>query len=278
MADLHHTEITAGAATPACWMLVLHGIYGSGQNWRTFARKLTARRPDWGLVLVDLRKHGQSQDLPGPHTVAAAAADLQALAGALTGRGQAVRAVFGHSFGGKVALAYRAAAGPRLMQTWVIDATPSARPEARDDSHNTVAQVLNMLSELPSSFRSRDDFVRQVQERGFAPALGQWLAMNLEHRDGEYVSRIDVAAMDELLRDYYQLDSWPAVESGPGEVHVVVAGKSTAISPDDRRRLADLAARDARISTTVIEDSGHWVHIEALDTLLEVVASGLPRC
>lgn len=257
---------------------MLHGIYGSGQNWRTFARNLVARRPDWGLVLVDLRKHGQSQDAPGPHTLATAAADLDVLARVLGAQGKPVRALLGHSFGGKVALAYRGHAGPELMATWVIDASPSARPHALDEPDNTVGQVLAMLQELPASFARREDFVRLAEARGFARPIGQWLAMNLERQQSAYVWRLDARAMEELLRDYYRLDIWPRVESGPGEVHFVVAGRSSAVSAEDRARLDELGRARSSVHVTVIKESGHWVHMEAPDELLDMVASALPRC
>src|SRR5690349_9989101 len=84
-----------------------HGIFGSGGNWRSIARKLVERRPRWGAVLVDLRGHGRSESGDPPHTVEAAAADLRALDQKLWGEGRAVRAALGHSLGGKVVLALR---------------------------------------------------------------------------------------------------------------------------------------------------------------------------
>lgn len=279
----HHVLVTGDGATPARWMLVLHGIYGSGANWRTFARKLVGQRPDWGMVLVDLRMHGSSLAAPPPHTVQAAAQDLDRLAGELAGRGHRVEAVCGHSFGGKVALAYRASQKERsdeqLAQTWVIDSSPSARPGAMDEPDNIVANVLAMLTDLPASFASRNEFVTTVRERGFPDAIGHWLAMNLERgpgTDGGYRSRLDPGAMNTLLRDYHALDGWPMLSDGPGRVHVVVAGKSNSLLAADRARLAELAARHDSIDVTTIESSGHWVHIEAPDALLETIASGLP--
>ena len=50
---LAHALVTAPSATPAYWMLFLHGILGSGPNWRTFAKQVVAERPDWGAVLED---------------------------------------------------------------------------------------------------------------------------------------------------------------------------------------------------------------------------------
>lgn len=258
-------------------MLVLHGIYGSGANWRTFARKLVERRPDWGMVLVDLRMHGRSQDAPPPHTVTAAAADLGALTGALAARCRPVRAVCGHSFGGKVALAFRASpAGRDLLQTWVLDVSPSASPGALEDPDNTVTRVLRMMAALPPWFASRDAFVQHVTGQGFEPMLGHWLAMNLERADSGYRFGLDVAAMEQLLRDFHALDAWPMLEAGPGAAHVVIAGASPAVSPADRRRLEALEAAGAAVTVSVIPNASHWLHIDALEPLLDLVAGALP--
>lgn len=257
-------------------MLVLHGIYGSGANWRTFSRRLGERRPDWGFVLVDLRMHGQSQGAPPPHTVDAAAADLHALTEQLAREGKAVRAVCGHSFGGKVALQYRARWGQAaLAQTWVLDASPSPRPGAVDAAEGTVFQVLRMLSQLPASFASREDFMERVRAHGFPRALAQWLAMNLDRHDDAFRSRLDPAAMEQLLRSYCALDAWPALTTGPGAVHMVIAGKSDIVDAADRARLAALATAGAAVHATTIPHAGHWLHIDATDALLDVLAGSL---
>src|SRR5688500_19013260 len=133
MAGLAVASVTASeGASPGRWFVFLHGILGSGANWRTFARQIVAARPEWGALLVDLRLHGESRDLLPPHTLAAAARDV---ALAVEARGGGVRAVLGHSFGGKVAIALAgelagAANGP-LDDLFVVDSTPGARPDRR---------------------------------------------------------------------------------------------------------------------------------------------------
>lgn len=273
----HHNLVTAAGAAPAQWMLVLHGIYGSGGNWRTFAGKLVERCPDWGLALVDLRMHGRSQDAPPPHTVAAAAADLGALAEHLGAQGKPVRAVMGHSFGGKVALLFRhGPAGPGLRHTFVLDASPSALPDALDAESNTVAQVLRMLHALPPRFAGRREFVAHVTAQGFAPMLAQWLAMNLEPaQGGGYAMRLDPAAMEALLRDFHGLDAWPALASGPGAAHVIIAGASPVIGASDRARLEALRAGGAAVTVDEIPGASHWLHVDSLDALLALVVAAL---
>src|SRR5688572_9566667 len=101
-------------------LLITHGIYGSGANWRAIARKVTEQRRDWGVVLVDLRGHGRSELCDPPHDLAPCDGDLRALIDEVPG----IEAIARHSFGGKVLLATRALA-PAVRQTRMFDASPS---------------------------------------------------------------------------------------------------------------------------------------------------------
>ena len=130
MATLHHEIVEAPGSAPTRQMLLLHGIYGAGRNWGTIARRLVRARPDWRVVLVDLRSHGQSPRL-APHTIDCCAADLLDLEDHL---GSPADAVLGHSFGGKVALVYgrQRAGGSRAAakkKSWNVT-SGSSRPLA----------------------------------------------------------------------------------------------------------------------------------------------------
>jgi pimeloyl-ACP methyl ester carboxylesterase len=224
-----------------------------------------AARPDLGAVLVDLRMHGRSQGAPPPHTVEAAAGDLVRLAAAL---GLPLAAVVGHSFGGKVALALRGQLP--LAQTWVLDSTPGARAEPKDDP-DSAQHVLDTLRTLPAAFAERAAFASAITSRGFSRALADWLAMNLEPSDGGgYRLRLDLDAVGALLADYYECDLWPALEKGPGEAHLVIAARSRALDQEDRRRAGQLPIRVHTI------DAGHWLHMEAPDALVALFSDQLP--
>lgn len=245
-------------------MLLTHGIYGAGSNWRGIARKLVERRPDWGVILVDLRQHGRSEPGDPPHTIIAAAEDLRPIIG------PDVAAIAGHSFGGKVVLAARAFAPPTLHQTWMLDSSPSAR-SAEDSS---VVRVLELMERLPRTWARRDDFVAAVIAEGHSQALAQWLAMNvIPDATGQLALRLDLPAIRALLDSYYATDLWdvaldPAL---PGTLEVVIADRSRTLSAADRARLA---AAPPHVHVNVV-DADHWLHIEAPGPVVELFASRL---
>jgi pimeloyl-ACP methyl ester carboxylesterase len=247
-------------------MILTHGMYGTGSNWRGIARKVNARRPAWGIVLVDLRLHGRSEAGEPPHTVAACAEDLAALIGELGD----IRIVAGHSFGGKVAMATRDATP--LVQTWILDSTPSARPAAIAEPTNTVVGVLEMMRRLPRQWDKRDSFAAAIMAEGHGPALAQWLAMNLVPAAGAYELRLDLDALHALLVDYYAIDLWSSILAPRGDVEMVVAERSTTVSAVDRDRLA---SAPSHVHTHYVA-ADHWLHMEAPDAVVELFATHLP--
>ncbi|HVV84637.1 MAG TPA: alpha/beta fold hydrolase, partial [Kofleriaceae bacterium] len=193
--------------------------------------------------------------------------------------GRPVQAALGHSFGGKCVLALRGT-GAALAQTWVLDASPSARPGAWPDAwegpDNEVRDVWASLVALDRPWPRRDDFVAAMQARGHTAALAQWLAMNLVPDGGALRLRLDLPAIRELVLDYLRVDLWSALTDPAlaGDVHVVVAARSNVIGADDRARLAALPPA-ARVHTHTL-DAGHWLHLDAPGPLVDLLAAELP--
>jgi pimeloyl-ACP methyl ester carboxylesterase len=256
---LNHVRVTAPGATPDRWMLLLHGMLGSASNWRSFAQRLTGDVPDLGAVGVDLRMHGASQGFPAPHTLDSAAGDLTALEPHLPGP---VRAVLGHSFGGKVALAYARARGEALTNLFLVDSNPGVR-EGGQGSETTLA-VLSLLESMPRRFDNREAFIEKVESAGFDRGLAQWLAMNLDRGDKGFSLKHDLGALRCLLEDYLRQDLWPVLEELPSSVRVtlIVGGRSQVMDQGSLERLRVLCARRPRWNVVVLPSAGHWVHVD----------------
>ncbi len=262
---LHSERIMAPDATPARWLLVLHGVFGSGANWRLFMRALSREVPACGFVLVDLRGHaGSAFGAPPPHDIASAARDLLAFEG--------IDGVVGHSLGGKVALAYAALRADALDQVWVLDTQPGARA-TRDGPTD---KVLSLLASLPETFDDRAAFVRAVEAGGQPRAIAQWLAMNLRREGEVYRLQLDLTAIGDLLTDHFRQDLWPEIERPDRRraLHLVVGRRSFVWQPGDDARLQRVAGPRVHVHTL---DAGHWVHTDAPDALQALMRDAFSR-
>ena len=248
-------------------MLLLHGIYGAGRNWGSVARRLVRVRPEWSIVLVDLRSHGRSPRLD-PHTVGACADDLGRLEEHLGG---AADAVLGHSFGGKVALVHarRRAVGPG--QLWVIDSAPGA-----GRAGGGAWRMLGVLRRHPGPFGSRAEAVAAVEGEGYSPLVANWMAINAVRGEEGWGGRLDPDEMEAYLRDYFRVDAWDVVESPPPgtTIHFVKALGSSVLAEADVARIDAAGRRTGRVVLHEAE-GGHWLNTDNPDAVQALLAAGL---
>ena len=232
-----------GRGPPA---LVLHGLFGSGTNWRTIARRLAPRLE---CHLVDQRNHGRSPHARGMG-YPALAADVLAYLDA----NRLDRAGFiGHSMGGKTAMTLALSAPERVRWLVVADIAPAPSPS----DHRPILEALRALA--PDTLASR-----AAADAALAPSipdsgLRQFLLQNLVHGDGGLRWRIDLEAIAEALPD---LTGFPPIAPGTayrGSTLFLRGERSDYVTERHESRIGALFPR-ASIDT--IADAGHWLHAE----------------
>lgn len=275
-----HVDVHApGLTEPREVAFLLHGILGSGTNWRSFVRRLVADHPTWLFVLVDLRNHGDSVGALAPHTVAACAADLAALA---DHRGFEPSLVCGHSFGGKVGAVYAREHAQDLDELWLLDAPISAIPTGSDHpSVHEIERVMAALRDVRLPLPSRGALVEALSARGLSDSIGQWMTTNLRLGPGGYQWRFDLPAIEAMLADYYTVDAWDVLESPPNhlDIHAVRGGQSDRIDDASLARLERLG-EGGRVHLHTLADAGHWIHVDdpaGLATLLDTALTRISR-
>lgn len=260
----------APGATPTHTAFLLHGILGSRRNWRTMARTLVRAHPDWQVVLVDLRCHGDSKAPPPPHTLAACAEDLRYLADEVADPS----VIIGHSFGGKVAMTYAREHGEGLEECWVLDATPEAGYPAADVD-NEVLEVLETLEQIVMPLEEREDVIDILEGKGFSTMLARWMTTNLEAGPhGGFVWRFDLDGVRELLGSYYTEDLMPFLAAPGCDVHIVRAGRSNRWTPE---LVHTLETMSSRVHTQEIANAGHWLHVDAPKVVASLLGDALRR-
>ena len=259
MSELLHTRVGEGPQPLA----LLHGFLGSGRNLATLGRGLARGAPQYSVYTFDLPGHGGSPPLP-PH------ADLGTLASALLGAARELAqppwALVGHSLGGRLALKAALLEPTAVAHLTVLDITPSTLPPGGE-----TARVVKALVGAPEAAPGREAFRTWFTRAGLAPALTDWLLLNLA-RDGDQLRwRIDREAMVALYPQINAEDLWPAVEArGRCGLHVLRGGLSSYVSDADRRRLE---AAGARVDT--IDGAGHFVHVDRPAETLDRILKGL---
>ncbi|XP_050226424.1 uncharacterized protein LOC126676294 [Mercurialis annua] len=278
------------SSSSASTAFILHGLLGSGRNWRSFSRNLSSSlSSEWRTVLVDLRNHGKSADietLSPPHDMYNAAKDLSNL---IVSKGwDWPDVVVGHSMGGKVALQFalscaRGDYGHSVSlpkQLWVLDSVPGeVSPESSDGD---VEKVLKTLQGLPPSVPSRRWLVNHMIELGFSKSLSEWLGSNLKKSGEQETWAFNLEGAIQMFNSYRETSYWSLLEHPPKgmEIGIVVAEKSDRWQPDVIERLERLANREGsetegKVSLHVLPNSGHWVHVDNPKGLLEIVAPKL---
>ena len=237
------TSTVVGRGRPA---LVLHGLFGSGTNWRSIARRL---EPRLECHLVDQRNHGRSPHARGM-AYPALAADVLAY---LDAHGINRAGIIGHSMGGKAAMTLALTAPERVRWLVVADIAPASSPS----DHRP---VLDALRALPLEFLA----TRGAADAALAPALPdpglrQFLLQNLVSEGTRLRWRIDLAAISEALPD---LTGFPPTTRGAvyeGPTLFLRGDRSDYVAHRHEPRIRTLFPF-ATIAT--IEDAGHWLHAE----------------
>ena len=235
-------------------IIILHGLFGSGDNWRSIGRSLADQ---FSVYLVDLRNHGRSPWHPD-HTYPAMAGDVLEL---LDRQGIERAHIVGHSMGGKTAM-YLALRHPhRVEKLIVVDIAPKKYDAIFGD-------IIKWLRSLPLyKLKSRTNALAYLLQ--FLPQKGivQFLLKNLV-RDGEnWRWRVNLDAIEAHLGE---LNDWPDVGNArfEGPTLFVRGKQSDYIQPEDYPRIRHYFPK-ARFVT--IANAGHWVHADQPDVFVRTV-------
>jgi len=240
-------------------LLILHGLFGSGGNWRSVARELSTT---YQVVCVDLRNHGAS-----PWADSMAYAEMAADVLAVIERERLREpTVMGHSMGGKTAMAL-ALLYPQVASRLIL---VDIAPVAYADRLSPFAEAMRGIDMLAAGSRS------EIQQR-LASALPDasavpFLMQNLVSRNSHFDWRVNLAG---IAASIHQLSDFPAELRGlqfAGPVHVIAGGRSDYVEHVDGR---DYQPMFPKIRLDVIDSAGHWVHAEEPKRFLALLHSAL---
>ncbi|KAI9220528.1 Alpha/Beta hydrolase protein [Blastocladiella britannica] len=257
-------------ATP---VVILPGLYGSKQNWRSVSKSLAtaAQRP---VLPVDLRNHGASPHSPFMSYAAMADDVLATLASELPVGNNGAAVLIGHSMGGRVAMLAAATHPESVAQLVVVDVSPVAAPAGA----NTMAGYLEALAgaERLGATRRRDADTYLAAHGVSDPAIRAFLLTNLvANGDGTALrSRINIPALREFVADMWDF-TLPTTAADTSVVYagptLFVRGGRSGYLPD--AHLPALARMFPQAQVATMDGCGHWPHAERPAEFVSIVTS-----
>ena len=226
--------------------VVLHGLFGSGKNWRSFAGSL---EDDFQVWTLDARNHGDS-----PHADSMSYQQMAEDVARFFVENELENVVLlGHSMGGKTAMQLALQFPDRIAALIVVDIAPVCY----DHLHKQL-KLIEAMQELDlAGEMSRSEIEKKLAVKIPEKRLLSFLMTNLNRQNGQFQWRIGLeqiaAGMQELL-NYPELKS---VFKGPVQF---IGGENSAYLKFEYHALIRKYFPESRI--TMLENCGHWLHVE----------------
>jgi esterase len=253
--NLHFEAVGEGPS-----LIILHGLLGSADNWRSMSRRLGAH---YKVFAVDLRNHGRS-----PHSdifdYDVMIADLREFM-----EQQALRRsmLLGHSIGGKVAMQFAIDYPEQVDRLVIVDIAP----KPYEPSQRYILQALRSLD--LTRYKSFADVDAALAADVSHQSLRQFLLKNLardEHRRLRW--KVHLEAID---RNYDKLGQGLAPERTFDKPTLFIRGGRSNYIEDDDAPLIRQIFPQAEIAT--LPEAGHWAHVDAPEEFFQTVLNFLNK-
>lgn len=236
-------------------LIILHGLFGSGDNWRSIAKSLSEH---YRVHLLDLPNHGRSPWIEEQ--------SYSAFADAVTEwvQDQGIQRfhLLGHSMGGKVAM--QMALGSHasgIDHLIIVDIAPRAYPPHHED----IFAALNRtdLSEHKDR-RSVDEALKDGIE---TTGIRQFILKSLyRNQDGQLAWRFNLEALQNQYKAIAEEPEFNQPFIGP--TLFIKGMNSQYITAEDQTAILE---RFPESQAKLIEGAGHWPHAEKPAAFLRIV-------
>ena len=244
-------------------LIILHGLYGSSDNWVSIGRELAK---NFEVFLIDQRNHGRSPH-SFDHNYQLLKEDLlefmdkQSIKKAI---------IIGHSMGGKTAMFFAADYPERLSHLIVADISPKSYKSTHSSqllAHSTIIKAMYNLDFYGISSRQKIDDIlaKSIPEN----KVRQFLLKNIKRsKDNEYSWSLNIKAikneliniMDSLDENQFEITGFPVL--------FIKGENSDYILEEDKKTIQHIFPF-ADIKT--IPNTGHWLHAEQPELFLKKI-------
>ena len=239
-------------------LLILHGLFGSGDNWRTVAKAFENK---YTVYLIDQRNHGRS-----PHSEVF---DYQAMANDLAELIETENLinpiVLGHSMGGKTAMQFTINHPTKLSKLIIAD----MGIKAYNGHHSDIFDALFAIRLEGMERRTEAEAV--LVELLPNDSIRQLLLKNLYRLpDNQFAWRFNLPILQQKYTNI--LTEIKSKKKLNLPTHFILGEQSPYVKPADYK---DINKIFPQANFTTISGAGHWVHsdkpIEFIEALKEAL-------
>ncbi len=242
-------------------LLILHGLFGSRNNWAPLARQLSQQRDVYAL---DMRNHGDSQRADSM-SYPEMANDILWF---MTGEDLPEVSVLGHSMGGKIAMQLALDAPQQIKKLIVADIAPKQYMARHEKIFEAVDEIDRAM------LTSRSDADKLIKEILPDKDLRRFLLTSLNREEDQILGwRTN---MHGLRKNYQAISDAPSLSPGKlydGPALFIAGSQSSYIEEGDRKLILSLFPQ-AEIKMI---NAGHWLHVQNPEEFLDLVSNFLQQ-
>ena len=245
-------------------LIILHGLYGSSDNWVSVAKSLSGR---FTVYLPDQRNHGQSQHNP-VHDYDSTKKDLYDLAGELK-----LHKFFlaGHSMGGKTAVNFALTWPEKLYGLLVADISPFVSENRNPVAYAYHKNILNSILSIDiKSARTREEVEKLLSRTIDSDITRGFIMKNLKREsDNSFSWKLNAPALlenlDRIMEGIEPGDDYSEGLSG-FPVFFLKGEYSDYLPESDFPKIRRIFPAADFI---IIPGSGHWIHADNPEAVKE---------
>ena len=239
---------TVGEGYP---LIILHGLFGSSDNWISIARKLEDNRK---IYLLDQRNHGDS-----PHSDVFNYQDMASDLKEFIDDHKLSRVdLMGHSMGGKTAMLFAIQYPELVNKLIVVDIAPKYYPT----HHDTIIKGLKSID--LQNIKSRNEADAALAK--YVPTVGirQFLLKNIKRTSEGFEWKINLSVIEKEIVEVGKALPEKALFEKPT---LFIRGQLSNYILDEDMKLIQIHFPKSELVT--INKASHWVHAEQPDLFLE---------
>jgi esterase len=253
-----------GAGKP---IVILHGLYGSSDNWYSIGRALANQ---YEVFIPDQRNHGNSPHHPA-HDYIEMSGDLNDF---FIQHNLNRAVILGHSMGGKTALAFGLKYPEKVEKMIIVDISPFGYDETSAPEVISHEQIMRSLMTLqPETLAGRQDADNRLRKQIPSEPVRQFLLKNLKRNsEGLFYWTMNLPVLQTHLADIYAT-ILPSENSRPDDLPVFplmfIKGKNSGYLR--KEEFDNIRHFFPHAELAEIAGAGHWVHAEQPDEFLKTI-------